>query len=77
MGSKLGQKLKTLGTLNWAQKWTKSVNFGCIPSESKLKLLKDFSETVFTLLEEYLWSKLTTDIYLNKVFHLAKPWGVK
>ena len=64
-------------TVNWAPQWAKTVNFVCIPSEPKFKLLKDFSNTVFALLEDYLWSKLTTDIYLNKVFHLTKSWRVK
>ena len=63
--------------VNWAPKWAKTVNFVCIPSEPKFKLLKYFSDTVFALLEDYLWSKLTTDIYLNKVSHLTKSWGVK
>ena len=63
--------------VNWAPKLTKTVNFVCIPFEPKLKLLKDSSNTMFALLEDYLWSKLTTDIYLNKVFHLTKSWGVK
>ena len=51
--------------------------FACVPFESKFKLLKDFSNTAFALLEGYLWSKLTPDIYLSKVFHLTKSWGVK
>ena len=63
--------------VNWAPKWAKTVNFVCIPSEPKFKLLKNFSNTVFALLEDYLWSRLTTDIYLNKVFDLTKSWGVK
>ena len=63
--------------VNWAPKLTKTVNFVCIPFEPKLKLLKDYSNTMFALLEDYLWSKLTTDIYLNKVFHLTKSRGVK
>ena len=63
--------------VNWAPKWAKTLNFVCIPSEPKFKLLKDFSNTVFALLEDYLLLKLTTDIYLNKVFHLTKSWAVK
>ena len=47
--------------VNWALKWTKTVNFGCIPFEPKFKILKDFSNTVFVLLEEYLWSKSQQD----------------
>ena len=31
-------------SVNWAPKWTKTVNFGCIPFESKFKNLKDFSK---------------------------------
>ena len=43
--------------VHWALKWTKTVNFGCIPFEPKFKILKDFSNTVFVSLEEYLWLK--------------------
>ena len=66
-----------LGPETWTPKWTKTVNFACVPFESKFKLLKEFSNTVSALLENYLWSKSITEIYLNKVFHLAKSWGVK
>ena len=105
--------------VNWASKWTKTVNFGCIPFEPKFKTLKDFSNTV-CLIRDFIWSKLqqdqtifggiraqkatkrghfmdaesiqkilkifeltttyailmklTTDIYLNKFFHLAESW---
>ena len=38
-------------TVNWAPKWTEIVNFSCIPFEPKFKILKDFSNTVFFLLE--------------------------
>ena len=37
--------------VNWAAKWTETVNFNCIPFETKFKILKDFSDTVFFLLE--------------------------
>ena len=47
--------------VNWTLKWIKSVNFGCIPFEPKFKTLKDFSNTLFVLLEEYLWSKSQQD----------------
>ena len=47
--------------VNWALKWTKTVNFGCIPFEPKFKILKDSSNTVFVLLEKYLWSKSQQD----------------
>ena len=47
--------------VNWALKWTKTLNFGCIPFEPKWKILKDFSNTVFVLLEEYFWSKSQQD----------------
>ena len=40
--------------VNWTPKWTKTVNFVCVPFESKFKLLKDFSNTLFALLEDYL-----------------------
>ena len=36
--------------VNWAPKWTKTVNFGCVPFESKFKILKDFWNTAFVLL---------------------------
>ena len=105
--------------VNWALKWNITVNYRCVPFEPKFKILKDFSNTVFVILEDYLWSKflqdrkifggvraknlpkkaisrmlnqyetlftftttnailmkLTIDIYLNKVFHLAEFWGV-
>ena len=39
--------------------------------------MKEFPTTVFALLDDYLWSKLTTDMYFNKVFYLKKSWGVK
>ena len=106
--------------VNWAPKWTKTVDFQCVLFEPNFKSLKDFPSSVFVLLNS-LWSKfqqdgtifggirarkpkkglfhgfsintsifeifnftttyatlmkLTTDIYLNKVFHLAKSWGV-
>ena len=47
--------------VNWIPKWTKTVNFRCVPIDSKFKLLKDFSNTVLVLLEEYLWSKFQQD----------------
>ena len=37
--------------VNWAAKWPKTVNFSCIPFEPKFRILKDFSSTVFFLLE--------------------------
>ena len=40
--------------VNWTPKWTKTVNFVSVPFESKFKLLKDFSNNVFALLEDYL-----------------------
>ena len=106
----------------WTPKWTKTVNFGCFSLESKFKILKNFSNTVFVLLEEYPCSKfqqdktifggvrvriapaplfspqkgpfhgcwifnniatttailmkVTAELYLNKVFHLAESWGI-
>ena len=47
--------------VNWAPKWTKTVNFGCVPFEPKFKVLKDLSNTVFFLLEDYFWSKYQQD----------------
>ena len=63
--------------VNWTPKWTKTLNFVCVPFEQKFKLLTDFSNTVLALSEESLWSKLTTDVYLNTVFHLIKYPRVK
>ena len=37
--------------VNWLPKWTKTVSFGCVPFEPKFKILKDFSNIVFVLLE--------------------------
>ena len=37
--------------LDWVPKWNKTVNFGCFPFKLKFKILKDFSNTVFVLLE--------------------------
>ena len=42
---------------NWAQKWTKTINFGYVLFLLKHLILKDCSETVFTLWKTYLWSK--------------------
>ena len=47
--------------VNWFPKWTKTVKLGCVPFDSKFKLLKDFSNTVFVLLEDYLWLKFQQD----------------
>ena len=43
--------------VNWAEKLTKTVNFGYVPFPLKHLILKDCSETVFVLWEKYLWSK--------------------
>ena len=48
--------------VNWAPKWTKTVNFGCVSFEPKFKILKDFSNTAFALLEDYLCSKCQQDL---------------
>ena len=40
--------------VNWASKWTKSINFQCVPFEPNFKILKDFSNNVLVLLD-YLW----------------------
>ena len=36
--------------VNWTPKWTKTVYFGCVLFEPKLKSLKDSSNTVFVLM---------------------------
>ena len=46
--------------VNWAPKWTKTVNIGCIPFEPKCENLKDFSNSVY-LTRDYLWSKFPQD----------------
>ena len=51
-----GNILGFLG-VNWAQKWTKTVNFGYVPFPLKHLILKDSSETVFVLWDTYLWLK--------------------
>ena len=38
-------------TVNWAPKWIETVNFDCIPFEQNFKILKDFPNTMFFLLE--------------------------
>ena len=44
--------------VNWAPKWSKAVNFRCLPFQLKFKILKEFSNTVFVLLDrDYFWSK--------------------
>ena len=63
--------------VNWAPKWTKIVNFVCVPFGPKFRLLKDFLKAVLALMEDNLWPKLTTDKYFKEVFHLTKSWGVK
>ena len=35
---------------NWDPKCNKTINFGCLPFKLKLKILKDFSNSVFVLL---------------------------
>ena len=35
--------------VNWAKKWTKTVNFGYVPLPLKHLILKDCLETVFAL----------------------------
>ena len=44
--------------LNWTQKWTKTINFQCIPFEPNFKILNDFSSNVFVLLDQ-LWSSFS------------------
>ena len=46
--------------VNWALKWTKTINFGCFPFEPKFKTLTVFSNTVFVLLG-------TTSDYFSKI----------
>ena len=42
---------------NWAQKWTKTINFGYVLFLLKHLILKDCSETVFVLWKAFLWLK--------------------
>ena len=46
--------------VNWPSIWTETVNFNCTTFEPKLKILNDFSNTVF-LIVDYLWSKFQQD----------------
>ena len=54
--------------VHWVPNWTKTVNFGRISFESKCKILKDFSNTVY-LIRYYLWTKLQK---VETIF-----WGVR
>ena len=47
--------------VKWVPKWVKIVNFRCIVFEPKFKISKDFSNTVFVFLEDYLWWKSQQD----------------
>ena len=91
--------------VNWAQKWTKTVNFECVSFESNFEMenvparsnniwenkgkkkpkrshLMNAESTqkalkILNFTTTYtIMMKLTADIYLNKVFHLAKSWDV-
>ena len=46
--------------VNWAPKWTNTVNFQCVQYKPDFKILKDFPNNVFVLLG-YLWSKFQQD----------------
>ena len=46
--------------VNWAQKWTKTITFQSLSFEPNFKILKDFSNNVFVLLD-YFWSKFEPD----------------
>ena len=46
--------------VNWAPKWTKTINIGRVPFEPKCKILKDFSNS-FCLIGDNLWSKFQQD----------------
>ena len=47
--------------VNWVPKWSKTVNFGCILFGPKFKISKDFSNTLFVLLEDCLCAKSQQD----------------
>ena len=46
--------------IDWAQKWTKTVIFQCVPFDPNFKTLKNFSNNELALLD-YLWSKFQQD----------------
>ena len=46
--------------VNWAPKWTNTVNFQCVQYKPDFKILKDFANNVFVLLG-YLSSKFQQD----------------
>ena len=56
--------------VNWAQKWTKTLNSEFISFETKFKILKDFPSNMFVLLEGYIWSGSQQD---QTIFGGAKP----
>ena len=53
---------------NWAQKWTKTINFGYVSFRLKHLILKDCSETIFVSWKMYLWLKFrqTWDIFAGE-----------
>ena len=63
-------------TVNWAPKWTKTVNLHAFHLSQNSNFWR-ISQTMCLPYWKTTSSKLTPDIYLNKVFHLRKSWGVK
>ena len=57
--------------VNWAPKWTKTVNFSCIPYEPKFMILKDFPNIVFFLLD------ITSGQSFNKIKQYLGEWRPK
>ena len=57
--------------VNWASKLAKTVNFGCVPFESRFRILKDFSNLVVVLLEDYLRPKF---IYIYNEMWVVEEW---
>ena len=65
--------------LNWTLKCTKTVNVGCVPFEPKWTILKDFSITMFVLLEtssgqnfrrsNNIWGSRSPKIPQKRPFH--------
>ena len=60
--------------VNWAQKWTRTINFGYIMFPLKQLILKDCSETAFVLWKMYLWSNFSKrESYLREEWPKNSP----
>ena len=60
--------------VDWVAKWTKTVNFQCVTFEPNFKILKDFSNNVFVLLD-YL--KFLKKFQISIWSRSNNNWGIK